>query len=254
MVKGLSYRLSKLTFFILFLVSSIYLSGCSCGCSKAGKKYYIGIDPTFYPLGLGFAVKNVYCFSQELLLEMSEVLNVRFFVVRANWDNLLQGLESKNYQAMFSSSYPYQFTKDKYNYSGIILNTGFALTVRKNGTITSLEKMNDKLVGYLRGEDSIFILEKYPQIIVKMYDSLPVLLADVNNGFLDGAIVKIINGTQFVNNLYYNTLDIKSPLTEEGIRVISLKNDEEIVKLFDKGLEKLEKQGVLAKLKKKWNL
>ena len=241
-------------FFAAALLISFCLSGCSCGSGSKEKSYYIGIDPTFYPLDLGKKEKNVYGFTRELLLEMTEHLNARFFVVKANWDNLFDGLEEHKYQAVFSAKYPYIFMKDKYNYSNIMLNTGYALTVRKNEKARSLEDMQEKLVGYIRGEESINLLEKYPDIIVKIYDSMPLLLADVNNGFLDGALVQVIKGTSFVNNLYSDTLEITPSITDHGIRLISNKENEKIIELFNKGLEKLEKDGILSKLMKKWNL
>lgn len=253
MLKGL-HRLKKIAIFALLFIFSIYLSSCSSSSNKNGKKYYVGIDPTFYPLGLGPQEKNVFGFSQELLLELAEELNLCFFAVRANWDSLPQGLDAGNYDSMFSSMSPYNFTLDKYNYSKVFLSTGFGFVFRKNDKYRSLEEMKDKLVGYIRGEESILIIEKYPEVVVKIYDSLPVLLEDVNSGFLDGAVVDLIKGRSFVNNLYYNTLDIGPALSDRGIRIVSLKPNEEIIKVFDKGIEKLEKKGTLQRLKKKWGL
>lgn len=253
MLKGL-YRLKNRAIFGLVIIFYICLSGCSCSSTKSGKKYYIGIDPTFYPLGLGPAENNVYGFSQELLLELAEELNLCFFAVRSNWDSLPQGLTLGNYDSMISSMCPYNFNLDKYNYSKVFLNTGFGLITRKSDKFKSLDEMKDKLVGYIRGEESILIIEKYPSLIVKIYDSLPVLLDDVNSGFLDGAVVDLIKGRSFVNNLYYDTLEIGSPLTDKGLRIVSLKPNESIIKIFDKGIEKIEKKGTLARLKKKWGL
>jgi polar amino acid transport system substrate-binding protein len=246
------YNPAKILFFLLFVTFTLFLT--SCNSVKNEKKYEIGIDPSFYPLGLGKLEKNTDGFVRELLLEMSEVLNIRFFVIRANWDNLFYGLEKSNYHGAVSSKYPYSFSSEKYNFSDLLLETGPALIVRKGAKDNSLEKMGGKLVGYIRGEESIFILEKYPTIVIKTYDSIPPLLEDLKNGFLDGAIADRIKMTSFVNNLYFDSLEVVLPLTKQGLRLVSLKKEEEIIKLFNSGLSKLEKKGIILKLKKKWSL
>lgn len=239
---------------VLLLFLSIYLSGCSCNGSKAGKKYYIGIDPSFYPLELELNKKNVYGYSQEILLEMAEELNIRFFVVKANYNSLFNGLEMNTYEAVMSSKYPHSFSTDKYNFSDVFLETGYCLIVKEGMKYSSLSDMNNKLVGYIRGDKSVLLLEKNPSIIVKIYDSTAALLEDVNSGFLDGAILDKIKGTSFVNNLFNGRLKVLPPLTDDGIRVISLKNDKEIVDVFNKGLANLKKKGRVAILQKKWGL
>lgn len=245
---------SKFFIFSLLFASLFFLLSCSCGSAKNGKKFYVGIDPTFYPLGLGVLEKNTFGFTQELLLEMTEVMNIRFFVVKASWDNLLDGLKENKYQAIFSSMYPYNFSKEKFNFSKLFLNTGYALVTLKNSEYSSLEKMDNKLVGYIRGEDSLLLLENYPKITIKTYDAIYALLDDVENDFLDGAIVDSIKGKSFTNNLYGNVLKISPPLNEEGLRMISLKENEEIIKVFNSALEKLEKKGIVEKLRHKWSL
>lgn len=243
-------------FFLIFvfLITSIYLSGCSCGCSKNSKSYYIGIDPSFYPLGLGLLEKNVYGYTQEILLEMAEEMNVRFFLIRANWDNLFDGLDANTYRAVFSSKYPFSFEKDKYNFSKVYLETGPSLITRKDSRYTSLKDFDDKLIGYISSDDSIFILEKYPDIIVKNYDSIPELLDNVQNGYLEGATIDYLIGLNYVNNIYSCKLKINKPLTQEGLRLVSFKENEEIIKIFNEGLEKLQKKGILNRLQRKWGL
>ena len=254
MVRAFQKKIKNKIVIVSLLLLSLFFSGCGCSSIKNEKKYYIGIDPSFYPLGLGLLGKQTYGFSQELLLEMAEEMNIRFFVIQANWDNLFSGLEADKYKAVFSSKYPYVFSKDKYNFSNVFLETGPSLVVRKGADNKLLDMLDGKLVGYIKEEDSIFILEKHPNILVKDYDSMAVLLEDVSNGHLEAAIVNSIQGSNFVNNLYGNSLVINPPLTDEGIRLISLNKDEEIIKMFNKGLDRLEKKGIVTKLKRKWGL
>ena len=46
-----------------------------------------------------------------------------------------------------------------------------------------------------------------------------------------------------------------TPLVEEGLRFLTLKKEEDkLMRLFNSGLKTLEKKGIIAKLKKKWQL
>jgi polar amino acid transport system substrate-binding protein len=243
----------KIILFLLIL-TSIYLVGCSCNSIKKTKSYRIGIDSSFYPLGLGLLESNTYGFVQELMLEMAEEMNVRFVLVKASWDNLFDGLDANKYRAVFSSMVPYNFNRDKYNFSEIFLETGPFLVIKKDSEYRSLDDFNNKLVGYIRGDDSIFTLEKYPDIIVKTYDVVPTLLDDVKKGYLDGCVVSSTEGRSFVKNIYANSLKMTTSLKEEGLRLVSDKENEEIIKLFNQTLDKLDKKGILKKIKEKWSL
>lgn len=237
--------------FLFFFLIVLILSGCS---AKKEKALYLGIDSSFYPLGLGLLEKNTYGYTQDLLLEIAEESNIKFFLVQANWDNLLDGLNQKKYSAAFSSRYPYPFEENIFNYSKIILETGPALVLRKDSAFTSLEQMNEKLIGCIRGEGSLLILEKYPNVIVKIYDSIPAVLDDVLNGYLNGAVLEIVKTRSYVNNIYNDKLKIMASLTQEGIRLVSLKKDKETIKIFNQAFKKLQKKGKLARLQKRWGL
>ena len=240
------------TFFSFFLIALFSVFSFSCS-KENSKSYKIGIDPSFYPMGLDVLEKNVYGFTQELLLEMAQTSNIKFFVLKANWDNLFEKMQNKNCEAVFSIKYPYSFEKDNFNFSNIILPIGPAL-VEKSSSHASLDRLAGKAVGYIRGDDDVFLLEKYPEIIIKEYDSASELLDGVASGFLEGAIIDIIEAKKYASNLYANKLKVSAPLTDEGLRLISSKENKEVVEVFNKSLEKLKKKGVIERLQKKWNL
>ena len=237
--------------FLKMMLLSFLLYGCSC--NKNGRKYTVGIDPSFYPAGLGILEKNVYGFSKELLLEIAEELNISFFVYEANWDNLFYGLDNKKYTAVFSIKHPFSFYKEQYSFSDIFLNMGTALIVNKSSKYKSIEDMKDRVVGYINEKDYIFIKEKY-SFTGKPYDTVSELLEDLSNNYLAGGLVDNLQGGSYVHNLYFETLEKASILSDEGLKLVSLKEENEIVNIFNEGLERLKKKNVLEKLKKKWNL
>lgn len=247
------FKLQKCARRFCSLVLIIFLFSCNCGCSKKEKRYYIGIDPSFFPLILGPMENNTYGFTRELFLEIAEELNCCFFIVKSSSNYLFDGLQEIKYQGLISSAYPYDFLLNKYNFSNVFLKTGTALIAKKEATVNSMEDMKGKFAGYIRGDDSVFVYGKTYSIMLKDYDSLSSLMIDLHNGFLDGAFIDVIRGSGMVNNVYSDEVEIKLSLNNNGLRLISLKKEEEIIKLFNEGLAKLEKKGIVDKLRRKWN-
>ncbi len=239
----------KAKFLILFFLIAV-LTGCS---GKKEKSLYLGVDPSFYPLGLGLLEKNTYGYVQDLLLEIAEESNMKFFLVSANWDNLFDGLYQNKYKAVFSSRYPYGFEENLYNYSKVILETGPVLILPSESNL-SIEQMNGMLIGCLSGEGASLLLEKYPNIIVKIYESIPEVLDSVLNDYLNGAVLETAMARSYVNNIYSGKLKIASSLTNEGIRLISQKKDKDALKSFNQAFKKLQKKGKIARLQKRWGL
>ncbi|KPK33723.1 MAG: hypothetical protein AMS24_00120 [Chlamydiae bacterium SM23_39] len=235
----------KIIFFSFFL--------CFFSCQNNGEKICIGYDPSWYPKDFKELQSNVNGYIKEILLEISGKKDVRFTLVKENFDSLFKVLEDEKVEAVLSFKNPYQFLKDKYSFSLPILNIGHVLVVRKESSYTSLDDMKKKLVGIIRGESSILFLEKYEDIFIKIYDSIPELLNDVSNGFLDGAMVYGLEAGNFVRNLY-DDLKITGYLTDEAIRLVSLKKNEAIINKFNKIVEELEKEEIILQIKKKWSL
>lgn len=248
-LRSMGKRFSK---FFCFFISFILFFSSSCTSSTKGG-YRIGVDPSFYPLNIGLLEKNVYGFVQEVLLEMAEELNVKFFLYKSNPVDLFSDLKNEKYDGLVSIRYPYNFEKDQFNFSKSFLQTGPSLITMKEAKYNSLADMKERLIGYITGDAAVLILEKYPELILKTYEDIPTMLNDVQNGFLDGAILPYLIGYNFINNLYTN-LKLLDPLNDEGLRVLSLKQNPQITKLFDRGLKKLSSKGILQKLQKKWKL
>jgi len=227
---------------------------CFLGCSDNETKFYIGYDPSWFPKNFEELQNNVNGYVQEVLLEVSGKKNVTFILVKENFDSLFQEVEKERVDAVLSFKTPYSFLKDKYNFSDPMLNIGHVLVVRKENDYDSLNDMKKKLVGIIREEDSSLLLEKYEDIFIKIYDSIPTLLDDVANGFLDGAVIYRLKAANFVNNIYYKDLKITKELTDEAIRFVSLKENKSVIDNFNEGIKELEKEGDLLKIKKKWNL
>ena len=119
-----------------------------------------------------------------------------------------------------------------------------------------LEKLNGAIIGIQRESSGALVLEKYPGIIQRTYDSVPKALIDTTKSEIDGTLVDILSAEAYTRDLFQGQLKIVTPpLTQEGFRILAMKNHKpELIRIFDRGLSRLKSDGKYAALAKKWRL
>lgn len=188
--------------------------------------------------------------------EVSEHSKQPIALKQVNWDTLFEGLQNKQYQAVLSGMPPYNFNETTYTFSPVFLKTGPVLVVPTNSSRKSIADFNEREIGIISDSKNITLLEKNPHTIIRTYDSIPKMLDDVSTGIIEGAIVGVLPAEAYCNDLYQGKLKIvTAPLTEDGLRLISLKDNEKmLMQVFDKTIQDMQKDGSYAKLMQKWGL
>lgn len=236
---------------------SIFLFLFGCGGSASSKPdFRIALDPEWYSLEMPERKTALQGFSVELIEAISKEKKLNIALYDRSWDNLIYGLTKDQYEGVLSTMQPYLFYEKLYDFSDLCLQTGPTLIVSSSSKVTSLDQLSGKEIGIQRNSNTALLLEKYPNIIQRTYDSIPMALEDVANGVIDGAMVDILTGYAYCADLYQGRLKIAfPPLTQEGIRLITLHNkDRRFLSTFNKALQTLKDNGTYAKLAKKWNL
>lgn len=250
--KEILIKLLKRSKVYSFLFCILALASCDTGPSK---EYKIGIDPSWYPLELMGKEKNVMGFTTELFQEIAKIEKIHLTQVKMSWDNLLTGLQKKQSDGILSSMQPYIFNQKQFDFSALMLQTGPVLIVPAVSPVNSLSMLSGKEVA-VQDETGSLILEKYPEILIRKYDSIPKALNDVVSNTIDGAIVPTILAHAYCTDLYRGQLKIATPpLNNDGLRLVTLHGDAtELMSAFNKGLKKMESNGIYAKLLEKWSL
>lgn len=242
---------AKTVFLFLILVS---LFSCGKSSSNGGRK--VGVDASWYPLQLGPRDNNVTAFSTELLTEIGKVEKIPFVKVTVNWNDLLEGLQQNQYEAIFSSMPPYIFNEKLYDFSDIYLYLGPVLVVPVSSSISSLDMLSGKEVAVITGSNNDLILQKAPGVLIRYYDSIPQALNDIVHGTIDAAVIDVLSATAYCSDLYQGLLRIATPpLNDEGLRLITRHNmSSDLIKGFNQGLAKLKKNGDYQRIMAKWGL
>ena len=247
--------MTRLRIFLLLFLSILFQS-CGCGSGQRHGFLRIGIDSEWYPIDFGPQQAYVNGYTEDLLLEIARYSGIEFEKVEANWDSLLDGLREKKYDAVLTSLPPSPFNTAKYDFSHPFLDLGPVLIIPVDGSHTDLGQMKGELVGLIAGDPASLILQRYPEVIMRNFRSIPDLLNAVASGEIEGALLNKIPAVNYVDDLYAGKLKIVSqPLTDAGIRLIAAKGkSEHLLRDFNKSLKSLKKKKKLQSLLKKWNL
>jgi polar amino acid transport system substrate-binding protein len=235
---------------------SLLILFAACGNSSQSYDYAVAFDPAWHALELPGREASIRAFSIELIEEIAKVQNVKIALFDRSWDNLMFGLQKKEYNAILSTMQPYLFYEKLYNFSNPYLLIGPTLVIPTAGQVRSLDDLSGKEIAILRDSPTALILEKYPGIIQRTYDTTPQMLSDVASGALDGAVIDILTAKAFCSDLFQGKLKIAfPPLTQEGIRMVAIHDEaQDLIATFNKGLQKLKENGTYDKLMQKWNL
>jgi polar amino acid transport system substrate-binding protein len=244
--------------FLLGLCALFFLGACG---SSSSDVYRIGIDPNWYPLDLPGRMTNLTAFSNELLQEIARIEKIELAKVDTNWNTLVWGLRGdKNtrplYEAILSSMQPYIFHQKEYDFSTSFLATGPVLVMPVSSPVNALDQLEGKEIAILRGSEGALILEKYPGILIRTYDSLAQAFIDISKGTVDGLLCDALTATAYCQDLYSGQLHVATPpLNDAGLRLIVLHQKyPHLLAAFNSGLQKLHTSGKYDELIRKWRL
>lgn len=214
------------------------------------------MDPSWYPLNLEGRENNLTAFSTDLLLEIAKLEKLSLTKNTLSWDALLDSLQKGQCDAILFSMQPHPFLEANYSFSPLYLQTGPVLVVPIDSPIHALGGLSGKELAVQPDFADSPLFNPYPDILVRTYSSIPEALNALAEGSVDGALIDTLLASPYVHDLYKSTLKIITPpLTQEGLRLISLKNHSpELMKKFEQGLTKLQQSGRYQELLTKWNL
>lgn len=224
-----------------------------CGCSSSFQpNLRIGMDPTWGSTDFGPQTSYVNGYTEDVLLTVARYSGMEFELIRANWDDLADGLRQGKYDAVVTTLPRYEHHLAKYDFSEDFLKLGPVLLVPIHSQKKGLQELEGDLVGIISEDPAALILEKYPTIVIRTYSSIPDLLNALAQGDIEGGLLPNIPAMNYVADLYAGVLQVAGePLTDAGIHLIGPKGS---MWKFNKYLNALRKKQTLQKLQSKWEL
>lgn len=238
--------------FLLFVVRS-----CSGSVDPFETSYKIARDSTWYPIPLYGKEKNMLGFSNELLLKISEKENFRVKLYTKNYNGLLQGLDSEEYDAVISGLSPARTNQSKYLFSDPIYLTGPVLVVLKGSKYHTMLDLQGESIAYRRGDNLDIDFSKYPNVLFSVYDSYTAAVQALTGNRVDAILIDAIPAYNTIQGFYADKMKIATPpLNDKGFRLIALKTPkgERLIQSFNKGLAAMKSDGSFKKILDSWQL
>lgn len=233
--------------FLLYFFSSITLWATS---------YTVGRDPTWYPYDFQEKTGDVNGYINQLISDIAKKEDLKITIINKDPLSLLQGLQTNEYDSAVSIVLMTDENKGMYHFSKPLLNLGQVLVVGKNSNATSLEQLAGKIVGISPFDDSVFIVQKIPSILMRPFQSLPIALKALAKGEIDGVLLPALGAHGLIESEFSNTLKIVTdPLSHRGIHLIVLqKKHDALVDSINQALARFEKNGYLKNLQKQFRI
>lgn len=214
------------------------------------------MDPSWHQVDLKDRQEVISAFSTELLTQIGHVEDLALVKVTVSWDDLIQGLKNREYEAILSPMTPYLFNAKEFRFSSVYLPLGPVLVVPAHSAIRSMDHLSGKQIAIIGDPSDDLFLRQIPGVWVRYYPSDAAALNALMQGVIDGALIDVITATAYCNDLYQGDIEIvSSPLTDEGLRLIALYDTaDDLIQQFDRGLRTLRNNGFYEQLLHKWSL
>lgn len=248
---------SKRFFYIvlgILLGLSLFYLFRSCSFNHfAETNYSIGQDTRWRGLHLMGKELNLSAFNQQLLKLIAQKENFHVNLTVTS-DPILE-LEQGHLQGVLTALEPSYLNENHLLFSEPYFLTGPVLIIPIAAPTNRWNENRKKIIGIGSHSPKILSFEQDPSIQLKVYDDILSALADLSSQRIDGAIFPAIPAYTYTEAFYKNELKIATlPLTDEGIRLVTLKNaaGELLIKQFNQGLEALKQEGAYDKILKRW--
>lgn len=244
---------------LLFAVAVIWLlfRACSAGGEKDQKIFHIARDSTWYPLDLRGKEKNMVGFANDLAQEIGAIENFRVHVFEEGPSGLLDGVETGNYDAIFTTLTPNTMNERRFAFSKPFYLVGPVLVVQEKSDATSLKDLEGKIIGIESGAMQIYNIQEPKNVVIIPYDSASEVMENLTKNIINGAIMDALKAHVYCDGYYKGKLKVvTAPFTDKGLRLLAKKNPAgmDLVSRFNAGLETVKETGAYDKLIKNWDL
>jgi len=251
-----------LRYIFSFVLLVLVIWGGFRACSDAGlisekAPFVIAQQRIMNTINLAGKERNAEAFFKDLIYKIAENEGLKIRLITVSPDLAFLGLENDDYDAIVTTLTPNANNMHHYDFSEPLYRIGAVLIVRKDSDVHSLKEMDGRVIGIPREASTFFDIGFYPNLIFYGYADDIDALEDLERRQLDGVIMNAWQAYVLTQGLFKGKLRVATdPFTDDGIRIASLKDSRfsRNLALFDRGLEKVRRDGTFQDLLNKWGL
>ena len=240
---------------VLTLAVSAFAADGSFKRVKTQGSLTIGLDDAFPPMGYRNDKGELVGFDIDAAEEVGKRLGIKINWQPTAWDGVIHSLNSKKFDAIWNGmtitderKKAVAFTKP-YKMDGQVAVIRFG--EKKFKKLADLKGAN---VGVQKGSSALEAVKKLPAppASVREYEDNPKALLDLESKRLDTVIIDDATGRHFIAQRPGKFQVIPGYITKEPFGVAFRKEDVELRAAVQKTLDRMVKDGTMAKISKKW--
>ena len=240
---------------VLTLAVSAFAADGSFKRVKTQGSLTIGLDDAFPPMGYRNDKGELVGFDIDAAEEVGKRLGIKINWQPTAWDGVIHSLNSKKFDAIWNGmtitderKKAVAFTKP-YKMDGQVAVIRFG--EKKYKKLADLKGAN---VGVQKGSSALEAVKKLPAppASVREYEDNPKALLDLESKRLDTVIIDDATGRHFIAQRPGKFQVIPGYITKEPFGVAFRKEDVELRAAVQKTLDRMVKDGTMAKISKKW--
>ncbi|PWE56627.1 amino acid ABC transporter [Metarhizobium album] len=188
----------------LLAAASIAAMSLFAGSALAdGEKIIIGTEGAYPPFNNLEADGTLTGFDIDIAKALCEEMKAECTFVTQDWDGIIPALQAKKFDAIIASMSITPERKEKVDFTDKYYNTGPAIAVPKDSTIT--EATEDALAGKVIGAQSSTTHANYAEAHLKkselkLYPTTDEYKLDITNGRIDGVVDDVVVLSEWVKS------------------------------------------------------
>ena len=252
---------------ILLIVTTSFLAAAGQKEASTVPSYVFAANCAWPPLEFVDENGDVVGFEIDLVNEIAKVSGVEITIRNVAWEGIFAGLSNGAYDAVASGVSVTEERKQTMAFSTPIMTiTQAILAPQKAVGLSNTASLKGKKVGVQLGTTGHIFLEAYLDanpgfaVQIKAYDEVGFAIEDMLNGNLDAVVTDSVIASDFVlsNENYASKLKVTGSASDLGdpepIAIALLKDNTQLLTLINTALAKIEDNGTMDALKKKWNI
>lgn len=228
----------------------------SCG-SSAQKKFVVGFDSEFPPMGFVEKDGSYAGFDLDLAKEVAKRLDMEFVAQPIAWDSKDQELKSGNISCIWNGFTITDERKDAYEWSDPYMKNQQVVVVKNDSSVKSLADLTGLKVCVQKDSSGLAALEGKPELTATFSELVQVdsylnALMELESGSVDAIVMDEIVARYEIQTSGKPFVVIDEAVSAEEYGVGFLKGNKELRDKVQKTLEEMAKDGTMAKISEKW--
>ena len=220
-------------------------------------KIVVGLDDNFPPMGFRNEKNELVGFDIDMAREAAKRLNIEVEFKPIDWNAKEAELKGKRVDALWNGLTITEERKQNISFSAPYMENHQIIVVKAGSPIKAKADLATKVVGVQDGSSAVDAVNKDAELAAKFkelkkFGDNVTALMDLSAGRLDAVVVDEVVGRYYVAKKAseYAVLDDNFGTEEYGVGF--RKEDEALVKAFDKALGEMKTDGAGAKIAEQW--